>query len=190
MPPIQISDPRTLPPNFYFISKDGTFDFVSYLIKLRTQAEWNHSMLMRKPGMVVSQGWQLAETPINAYMKNGTRLDFFTLVDPNPQVINLMNAYIDKRLSGNWVSKSYDILGIFGQILGVPAIHTPGLDYCSVFTLATLRAGAPGMTKENADVIFRQSIESQPQQLEYMYINNPLTFNHYGTYESDDGVIL
>ena len=187
---IQITDPRELPNNFYFVSKDGTFDFVSYLIKLRTQAEWNHSFIMRKQGMVVSQGMQLAETPVDAYMKNGIRLDFFTLVDPNPQIIELMNAYIDKRLSGNWLSKSYDIIGIFGQLLGVPAIHTPGLDYCSVFALSCAKAGVPAMKEPAVSVINNQSVESQPQQLEYMYLNNPLVFNHYGMYESDAGVIV
>src|SRR5665213_2498077 len=99
---IQITDPRTLPQDLYFISKDGTFDFFSWLIKLRTQAEWNHSMVMRSPGKVVSQGLQLSESPIDLYMKNGTRLDFFTLIDPSPQAIVAMNAYIDKRLSGSW----------------------------------------------------------------------------------------
>jgi hypothetical protein len=188
--PIQITDPRTLPPNFYFISKDGTFDFVSYLIKLRTQAEWNHSMLMRKPGFVVSQGMQLVEQPIDLYMKNGTRLDFFTLTNPIAQVLVAMNAYVDKRLAGNWLSKSYDILGIFGQLIGVPAIHTPGLDYCSEFTLSVLKSGTPFMSTPDSTIIMGQSVESQPQQLEYLYLNNPSIFTHYGTYESDNGVIV
>lgn len=187
---IQISDPRTLPPDFYFISKDGTFDFMSWLIKLRTQAVWNHSMVSRKPGFVVSQDLQLEEIPIDRYMKNGTRLDFFTLVNPDPNVISLMNAYIDKRLSGNWLSKSYDIIGIFGQLIGVPAIHTPGLDYCSVFALSVLREGAPSMKLSDAKVILSQTVESQPQQLEYLYLNNPQIFNHYGMYESDNGITL
>ena len=187
---IQITDPRELPDNFYFVSKDGTFDFMSYLIKLRTQAEWNHSMIMRKPGMVVSQGLQLAEQAIDLYMKNGTRMDFFTLVNPNSQAIALMNSYIDKRLAGNWLSKSYDYLGIFGQMIGIPAIHTPGLDYCSEFTLSVLKAGAPFFSTVTSNVVMAQLPESQPQQLEYMYLNNPLVFNHYGTYESDAGVIV
>lgn len=187
---LQISDPRNLPPNFYFISKDGTFDFMSYLIKLRTQAVWNHSMIMRKPGFVVSQGTQLAETRIDEYMKNGTRMDFFTLANPDPKVIDLMNAYVDKRLAGNFITKSYDYLGIFGQMIGLPFIHTPGLDYCSVLTLAILRAGAPAMNAVDNKVIMSQSVESQPQQLEYMYLNNPTTFTHYGYYESDQGIIV
>ena len=187
---IQITDPRTLPQDFYFISKDGTYDFVSYLIKLRTQAEWNHSMLMRNPGKVVSQDMQLTESPIDSYMKNGTRLDFFTLVDNNKRASDAMNAYIDKRLAGNWLSKSYDIIGIFGQLIGVPAIHTPGLDYCSVFTLSVLKAAAPFLSEKAGNIIMAQSVESQPQQLEYMYLNNPDVFNHYGIYESDAGVIV
>ena len=187
---IQISDPRTLPPTFYFISKDGTFDFVSYLIKLRTQSEWNHSMVMRNPGYVVSQGIQLAENKIDDYMKNGTRMDFFTLTNPNQNIINLMNAYIDKRLSGNWFSKSYDFLGIFGQLIGVPAIHTPGLNYCSEFTLSVLKAGSFAMNQSDNKIINNQPAESQPQQLEYLYLNNPSIFTHYGTYESDSGVIV
>lgn len=187
-----INDPREIPQEDgpLFISKDGTFDLISYLIKVRTQAEWNHSMLSRTKGKFVSQDLLLNEKSMDLYMRNGTRLDFFTLVDINTRAIDAMNTYVNKRLSGAWYTKGYDFLGIIGQLIGIPAIHTPGLDYCSVFTLEVLRQMAPFLSDTSARVIMSMTRQSQPQQLHDMKINHPEVFNHYGMYESDAGVVL
>jgi len=185
---LNITDPRNLPPNFYLISKSGV-DFLSELIQWKTGL-WNHSMLMRKPDFVVWQGIQIQEKSIELYMKKYVRMDFFTLKEVNVSAIAAMNSYINKRMSGHWWTQTYDFLGIVGQAIGIPAIHTPGLDYCSVFELAVLKAGAPFLPTKSAFVINTQTPESNPQNLHDMYVNNPDVFEYEGCYESDEGVIV
>lgn len=184
----QITDPRTLPQNFYLISKSGV-DFLSSVIQWWTGL-WNHSMNSRKQGLVVWQGLQIVEKPIALYMKKYTRLDFFTIKGLTSSALSAMNEYIDKRMSGAWYSQTYDFLGIFGQILKQPWIHTPGLDYCSVFELSILRVAVPFMPKSYGDVITNQPPESNPQNLHDMYVKNPDVFSYDYYYESDEGTIV
>jgi hypothetical protein len=183
-----IIDPRKLPPNFYLISKSGV-DVVSALIQWWTGL-WNHSMLMRNPGKVVWQGIQIVEKPIDFYMKKDTRMDFFTIKNLPPNALIAMNKYINHRMSGPWYSQTYDFIGILGQILKQPWIHTPGLDYCSVFELAVLRSGAPFMPSEMANPIMAMAQESNPQQMHDFYVAHSDIFNYEGAYESDEGVIV
>src|SRR5665213_2551493 len=166
---MQIADPRLILQSECpkFISKSGV-DLVSEIIQWKTGL-WNHSMLMRTPGQVVWQGLQIVEKPISLYMKKYVRMDFFSLVETNPSAVSAMNNYINRRMAGAWYTQTYDFLGIFGQAIGVPAIHTPGLDYCSAFELAVLRAAAPFLSVANASVIMNQKLESDPQDLHDMY---------------------
>lgn len=186
MSPALITDPRNLPPDFYFISKSGV-DLLSGLIQWKTGL-WNHSMLMRTPGKVVSQGWQITETPIDGYMKKNIRMDFFTIQDINPSADAAMNNYINKRMAGRWYTQTYDFLGILGQAIGQPWIHMPGADYCSEFELLVLRAGAPFLSKRTSDLIMAQNQQSNPQNLHDMYVQSGV-FTYHGMYESDEGII-
>jgi hypothetical protein len=185
-----ITDPRTVDPTLSpkFISKSGV-DFWSEAIEWRI-GMWNHSMLMRKKGLVVWQGWQIVEKPIDLYMKHGVRLDMFSLVDINQNAIDLMNNYINSRMSGPWMSQTYDWLGILGQAIGQTWIHLPGHDYCSVFELHCLRAMVPALSANSSKVIMAQSVESNPQDMHDMYVKNPDVFFPELYYESDEGIIL
>lgn len=183
-----ITDPRELKAAFYLISKSGT-DLVSEAIQWKTGL-WNHSMLMRDSAKIVSQGWQIKEAPIDTYMKKNVRMDFFTLVDADPRAITAMNAYIYRRMAGPWYSQAYDLLGVFGQAISCPWIHMPGIDYCSEFQLAVMRAGCPFLDVKASSIIMNQSQTSNPQDLHDMYVKNPDIFNYVGMYESDEGVIV
>lgn len=183
-----ITDPRELKAGFYLISKSGT-DFVSEVIQWKTGL-WNHSMLMRDSGKVVSQGLQIKEESIESYMKKNIRMDFFTIRDFTPRALHAMNLYMNRRMAGPWYSQAYDFLGIFGQAINCPWIHMPGLDYCSEFELAVMRAGCPFFTAHAATVILNQRQTSNPQELHDMYVKNPDVFQYEGMYESDEGVIV
>lgn len=187
-----IEDPRLIPQSYCptFISKSSTTDFESFLIQWDTAGCWNHSMLMRTQEKVVWQGLQIVEKPIDLYMNKGTRLDFFTLKDINPSAISAMNNYINKRMAGHWWTQTYDFVGIVGQAIHVPAIHTPGIDYCSVFELAVLRSMCPFLSKQSSDVIMAQKLESNPQDLHDMYVKNINVFIPYASYEADEGIVV
>lgn len=185
---MNILDPRGLPEDFYFISKSGV-DLVSGLIQWKTGL-WNHSMVMRSPGKVVWQGLQIKEKPMDLYMTKNVRMDFFTLKGDTRNVITAMNNYIDKKMKGPWYGQTYDFLGIFGQAIGLPWIHTPGLAYCSVFELSVLRAGAPFLSTAAADIIMKVPVESNPQNIHDLYSKNPDIFEYVGMYESDIGIIV
>lgn len=183
-------DPRRIPQSkaIVWVSKASSVDFESFLIMWKTRGLWNHSMLMRTAGKFLWQGLQITEAPMEVYLKLGTSLDFFTLVDCPPQAMTAMLAYIEKKKGGHWWTQTYDFIGIFGQAIGCPWIHTPGLAYCSVFELSVLRAGAPYMDPVKAKVIMAQPVESNPQQMHDLYYLNPSIFNYEGRYDSDEGV--
>lgn len=187
-----MQDPRLIPQSkaIVWCSKCSTIDLPSFLIMWRTGGMWNHSMLMKTAGKFLWQGLQITEMPMEVYMKPGISLDFFTLVDCPPQALEAMLAYIEKKKGSHWWGQTYDFLGIAGQALGMPWIHTPGLAYCSVFELSVLRAGAPFMAPEKAKVIMSQPVESNPQQMHNMYVLNPTIFNYEGRYDADEGVTV
>jgi len=184
-----INDPRTLPEGFYLVSKSSTTDLVSFLIQWRTGGMWNHSMGSRTQGKFFWQGMQIREAGMESYMKKGISLDFFTLSDINPQALQAMNDYLNKRMAGKWWTQLYDWWGIVGQAIGDSSIHTPGLDYCSVLELAVLRSGALYLPK-SGPIILAQKAESNPQDLHDMYVANPSAMPFYGRYDADQGVIV
>lgn len=184
---IQIKDPRELPEGFYLVSKSSSIDLVSFLIQWRTGGQWNHSMGSRAKGKFFWQGLQIREQGMESYMKRGVSLDFFTLTDINFMALKAMNYYFDKRMAGAWNTQLYDGIGIIGQALGIPWLHTPGLDYCSVLELSVMRAGADYLPISGS-IIKAQKTESNPQDLHDMYTKNPSAFNYYGRYDADYGI--
>lgn len=189
---MQIKDPRTLPEGFYLVSKNSSTDLISFLITFRTQGEWNHSMISRTPGKFVSQGLQITESDMGTYMKNGSRLDFFTLKDINPQALKVMNDYINSRMKGPWWTQAYDFLGIVGAAIGQQWIHTPGLEYCSEFVLLVLRqaALANALSDKACTAILTMGQEANPEDLHLFYTSYPEIFTYVGQYDSDMGVIV
>lgn len=187
-----MKDPRTIPQSkaIVFCSKCSTTDFESFMIMWKTKGMWNHSMLMRTMGKFLWQGIQITEQSMDVYMKPGVSLDFYTLIDCPPAAQAAMIAYINKKISGPWYTQTYDFIGIFGQAIGLPWIHTPGLAYCSVFELSVLRAGAPFMDADKSKIIMAQPVESDPQQMHDLYVNNPTIFNYEGRYDADEGVVV
>ncbi len=89
-----------------------------------------------------------------------------------------------------WWRKQYDWLGILGQALHLPWIHTPGLEYCSVDLLRCWKAGAMFLPAHDRTVILGIPNESSPSDLNRWAGNHPEVFNVYAEYLSDDGVVV
>ncbi len=188
-----ISDPRLIPQTDMplIIFSDVTYGFIAFLIKWRTSGDWDHAMISRTQGMFVVQDFGgYHEKPMDVYLKKGNRLKFVSLVNVTSQIIDVFNISINYRLSLPWWKKAYDFLGIFGQAIGQPWIHTPGLEYCSVDVVRHLKNISSCLNPEDQRVILGIGNEWNPQQLEAYCQEHPETFKEYGKYESDDGVTV
>ena len=101
-------------------------------VKDHVSGAYNHVMIMRKNGMVVSQNGYLEEIPISRYMKPSIFLKFWRLKNLTAEELALINSAIDKRLALPRWKRGYDFLGLVGQ--SFPFLHwmqVPGWFFCS-----------------------------------------------------------
>lgn len=189
---MQINDPRHIPQSNLplFVFSDNAIDLISFLITWRTKGIWNHAMSLTTAGKLDVQAWSYTEVPIQDYMKKGSRLDFYTLVNSSPSVSIAAQGYVSNRLKQPWYKKTYDWIGIFGQAIGFPKIHTPGLEYCSVDVTNLLKSISHLLPLKDQLVINAIPDEINPQALHDYFVANPKVFKEYGYYESDEGVIV
>lgn len=188
---MQITDPRSIPQSDLplFVFSDNTTDLISFLITWRTRGAWNHAMLALNEGKFVWQGWTYQEGKMETYMKKGSRLEFFTLVNMSPEVRILLTSYVVNKIKLPWYKKLYDWIGIFGQAIGLPKIHTPGLEYCSVDVTLALKTVAPALSPAEQYIINAIPDQINPQDLHDYFMKYPAIFRQYGEYEADEGVI-
>ena len=188
----QIVDPRQILQSDLplIVLANKTNDFIANAIDERTGASWDHAMVCINQGKFCSQGLTYSEVPMESYMKKGSELKFIKLVNSNPAFVSAFRNAVLNRIALPWWRKMYDFLGIFGQAIGQPWIHTPGLMYCSVADIALLKQCS--ILLPDADNVVIQSIpnESNPQEIDDIAKNNPKVFSTYGIYLSDEGVVV
>lgn len=195
---INIDDPRVLPQSQDpFIVMCNQNDLISRAIDFRIDIKgitpYDHAMLSINEGKFACQSMGIfdayKEIPMSDYMTRGTQLCFVQLVNNNTQFTSAFNKSVQKRLTARWWVTMYDYLGIFGQAIGQPWIHTPGLRYCSVDVIRHLVNACPYLPKADQLVINNIPRESNPEALWQIILNNPQTFLVYGIYDSKDGVV-
>lgn len=188
-----INDPRLIPQldmPLIVLSEQKT-DFVSFLIDWRTKGSWDHVMLSINQGKFVCQDFGgYHEIPMDGYLKKGGELKFVKLLNSNQEFINAFRKSVLDRLSLPWYRKTYDFLGIFGQAIGQPWIHTPGLEYCSVDVIRHLKNACQYLPLLDRNIIMAIPPESNPQYLDEVICMNPSVFSIYGQWDSDSGVII
>lgn len=167
---IQIADPRLIPTSEgpMIVSKGGGTDLMSRLIRWRTKSWCEHSMLFVNQGEFV---WESAASwygpgPMDSYLTPGTCLRFYRLVDINPAAVIALNNYIATRLASPWYDKTYDWVGIVGEAIGFPKIHTPGLEYCSVDAIHALEAMGTAIGGDSENIIAAIPPEENPGYLD------------------------
>lgn len=185
-----ILDPRTIPQSDFpfIVSKGGGIDLMSRLIRWRTNSWCEHSMLAINPGKFVwedTANWY-GEGPMEHYMVPNVCLKFYQLVDMNPASFDLLRKYVATRISSPWYDKIYDWVGILGEAIGFPKIHTPGLEYCSVDAIHALGAMVPSLPSIDNQVIRSIPSEENPGYLDLLMLNYPKVFRAYGTYQYDN----
>jgi hypothetical protein len=190
---INIIDPRTIPqsmePTIWFCNENN---FIAEAIDWRTDIKglhpWNHAMLSINQGQFVWESMSLwnayREGSMSTYMNLGSQLGCVTLVNNSPAFANAFAKSVQQRLSRPGIENSYDFLGVFGQLVGLPElIHTPGLEYCSVDVIRHLVNACPYLPKADQLVINNIPSETNPEQLWQIILNNPQTFSVYGIYQ-------
>ena len=184
---IDIIDPRQIPQSDFpfFISKGGGIDILSKLIRWRTKSWCEHSMLGINAGYFV---WESAnswygEGKMDTYMTNDNCLKFYQLVNQTPSTIDALRKYVQNRINSPWWNKLYDWVGIVGEAVGAPKIHTPGLEYCSVDDIHALKTIAYTLPEADQSVINAIPNEENPGYLDQTMVSSPQVFKLYGTYQ-------
>lgn len=184
-----INDPRTLVNAPYIVLSDITNDLVASLIKVRTNGNYNHVMTSIKQGELETQGGLYKTLPMDAYMKKGHRLKFYTL-NVSPDAIQSFMADIQKELAAPFWQRWYDWIGILGQAIGQEWFNTPGLKYCSERVIGNLYAMLPYLTDDQKKIVLQIQGHWNPDQLDVFLQHNPTVFIEYGKWESDDDVVV
>jgi hypothetical protein len=135
-------DPTLIPENddILIVLVDDRQGGMGWFIKSHESGNYNHAMIMRKTGFLVSQANVLKEIPVNVYMKSATFLKFWKVKGLTTEEKTQMNSFMTKHL-GSW----YDYLGLFGQAVNLWGwkpfewLTTPGLYFCSELVSRVLR---------------------------------------------------
>lgn len=175
-----INDPRDIPieEGPFIVSKGGGIDLMSKLIRWRTKSWCEHSMLCINPGKLVwesTANWY-GEGSMNSYMVPNVHLKFYSLVDINPLAVQLLRNYVYGRIKSPWYNKLYDYIGILGQAIGLPKVHTPGLEYCSVDAIHALKSMASGLKGDSESIINNVPDEESPGYLDLFMNQYPSVF--------------
>lgn len=189
---INITDPRTIPQSDLplLVLANTTDNLIADAIDIRTLGNYDHAMVCIHQGKFCTQGLTYSEVLMENYMKQGSQLKFIKLVHGNVAFNFAFNQAVLARLALPWYKKFYDFIGIFGQAIGQPWIHTPGLDYCSVVLVGYLKKCGLNLPFPDNNIIQNIPNESNPQNIDTITKANPSVFETYGIYLSDEGVTV
>lgn len=197
---INIIDPRLLNQTRgpWVILYNNTLDPVAQTIDFRTNIKGidpeDHAMLSINTGEFVWESMSLwnayRQGSMDTFMTKGGSLKFVSLVNSNPDFENAFSKSVQQRLARPAIENSYDFLGIFGQAIGQPWIHTPGLEYCSVDVIRHLVNACPYLPKADQLIINTIPRETNPEQLWQIILNNPNIFFVYGQWIPSQGGII
>lgn len=118
----------------FVVFSDNVRGFLNFGIKKRTSGSYSHVMILLNPdGETISQDFTgLRKINLRErYMKNGYRLKFYSI--KNLSASKRFDFYNEVLLDvkRKWWRRRYDILGIFGQLLGIRKLNNPKTKYCS-----------------------------------------------------------
>ena len=129
---MKIINPKKIPEDMLpiIILSDDLRGVFSWAIKSHTNGYYSHAMIMINKGKVVTQGGTYKEVPIENYMTERYRLKFWK-PDLTLRDILTIQKEVNKDLKQNWWRKSYDYLGILGQLFKVRWLNNPYKSFCS-----------------------------------------------------------
>lgn len=189
---MNVQDPRLISQNDLplIVLSEQKNSFISFIIDWRTKGSFDHAMLSINCGKFACQSFSgYAEVDMKDYFIKGGQLRFIKLVNGNESFNQAFRSSVLSRLASPWYHKMYDFLGIFGQAIGQPWIHTPGLEYCSVDVIRHLKNAAKNLPDHDCQLILSIPAESSPQDLDNIICAHPEVFSIYGEWEGDIDII-
>lgn len=196
---MQITDPRSIPQNdlplIVFWNQPGSLfsDVTDFKTNLPGIAPQSHAMVAINRGKFVTQRATIfnayVEIPMEKYMVKEGQLTFVSFQNRNLDFVSAFSKSVQKRLTSPWWVTQYDYLGIIGQALGMPWIHTPGLRYCSVDVLRHMVNACPSLPKLDQRIINSISPEINPEDLYDDTLKYEPPFAQYGRWDSVMGVV-
>ena len=158
------------------VFSDDLRGFFAWGIRVHSEGNYSHSMIMINEQKVISQGGTYSEVLINKYMNNRYRIKFWKIKNlSNEEYIDITNA-VKKDLSANWWQKSYDWLGILGQLFKLRGINNPMQYYCSERIARYLRL---------TSIKDKIPLHPSPSQLNNLFKTIP-EMEVFGYWESED----
>jgi len=113
------------------VFSDDLRGFFAWGIRVHSEGSYSHSMLMIREGTLVTQGGTYSEIPITKYMNSRYRLKFWKIKGLTEDDKSRIRFAVNKDLAQNWWKKSYDWLGIIGQLFRIRGLNNPKKYYCS-----------------------------------------------------------
>jgi hypothetical protein len=111
---------------------DDRQSFLGWAIKSHESGNYNHAMTMISPNYVASQnpgGYKISK--IDGYKSKRFYLKFWQPLKVTDYQLIKWREVIAQGVSAPWWQRRYDFLGIFGQLVNVPKIHSPWGKFCS-----------------------------------------------------------
>lgn len=122
-----------------FVFSDDLRSSFSFGIKVRTQGNYSHTMIMVFPQEVVTQGLTYKEIPLKDYLKSRYILKFWYYTKITQEEKRAIFEAVYKDLHQSWYKRSYDFLGVLGYALNIRWLQNPAKKYCSERVAAYLR---------------------------------------------------
>ncbi len=103
---------------------------ISFLIKVHSKGNYGHTMWLIEPDVLASQGSLYRRVPLKKYLTGRHRLKFWQPDLTGTEKIELIET-INKALNRPWWFRTYDYVGILGQLFKLKSIQMPFQNYCS-----------------------------------------------------------
>ena len=103
---------------------------ISFIIKVHSKGNYGHTMFLIEPGVLASQGGLYRRVPLKKYLTGRHRLKFWQPDLTGSEKVRLIKT-INKTLNQPWWRRTYDYVGIIGQLFRLKSIQLPFQNYCS-----------------------------------------------------------
>ena len=124
--PLKITE-KALP---ILVLSDEIRGLISFGIKVHSKGNYNHTMWLIEPGVLASQGTLYKRVPLKKYLSGRHRLKFWQPDLTGNEKVELIET-INKALNQPWWKRTYDYIGIIGQLFRLRSIQIPFQNYCS-----------------------------------------------------------
>ena len=165
------------------VLSDKTNGLIEFLIKMRTEARYNHIMILHRSGYFATQNNVFKEVPVRTYMKPTNRLKFVKVKDLTPEAKRAIMGSIHDKLKLPWWKRRYDWVGIVGQIIGIKKLNLKNVNYCSEDVAHHLKAALPHISPNNRQVIEKVPDHGNPADLNHFFKQHIQIFETVGYWE-------